>query len=104
MHVSVMPDSVSPLCAAPKAANPAVFNISVDACGSVPAAMFFENGATPSQRMHHLARQISAAGEALPRTQNMPSCGCMLWGLPDYAGDYARLHSGQQAERLRQLA
>ncbi len=54
--------------AAPKAASGAVFNISVDASGGaqLPPAMLFETSHTPTHRVHHLARQLSAAGEEPP--------------------------------------
>ncbi|CAK0756773.1 hypothetical protein CVIRNUC_002483 [Coccomyxa viridis] len=55
------PAPVPSAFAAPKAAPAGVFSISVDARGG-PAAVLFEHAHTPTNRVAHLARQISAAG------------------------------------------
>ncbi len=62
--VSLMPEVSACYAAAPKAAPAGVFSISVDARGG-PAAVLFEHAHTPTNRVAHLARQISAAGEPL---------------------------------------
>ena len=91
--------------AAPKAASGAVFNISVDAGigAQLPAAMLFENSHTPTNRVHHhLARQISAAGES-------PFCRANAWCrlsflLSTHIGRWPTcwliVHSGRRTCRL----
>lgn len=59
-----MPEVSACYAAAPKAAPAGVFSISVDARGG-PAAVLFEHAHTPTNRVAHLARQISAAGKPL---------------------------------------
>ena len=60
----LMPEVFACCAAAPKAAPAGVFSISVDARGG-PAAVLFEHAHTPTNRVAHLARQISAAGKPL---------------------------------------
>ena len=75
--VLLMPEVFSCYAAAPKAAPARVFSISVDARGGL-AAVLFEHAHTPTNRVAHLARQISAAGKPLAFAHSLLVCSTQL--------------------------